>query len=1413
MKRTNLVLLSTALLLSLVMFDFAPRVSSQSKEGSEGAQKVEQKTESRKKVTNKKPGAPDAAKENDPDRPFKMRGLINESEYLARRAGHVGLLRGLDGGELDLTARTKAIEDLSVREATVKEKGKKGLVSPYIANTSWTSIGPYPIPNGQTQDIENPVSGRTTAIAIHPTDPNTAYVGTAQGGVFRTKNAGQTWEPIFDNASSLAIGALALAPSDPTKLFVGTGEFTVGSFIGCSGFFGVGLYRVDDADTTATLVGPINPSISLPTSSGTFTFNIFNGNSISKILVSPTDANIVFVSTGPGVAGRADSCTLKTTTTPRGFSGMYRSTNALGAAASVTFTKMPVPSVPAGANVNLNNRSVSDMVFEPGNPNNLICNVEGAATTGGLPDGGFWRTTTALAATPAFTRQLSIAGNLRAEFAINKIGSTVTVIGITEEAITNPSCNPPVPPATTTQVQGVARKSVDGGVTWPNTQATATTSGVLFAAAGFCGGQCNYNMGVAIDPTDSNIIYIGGQARAGGTNTCPSALKRSTDGGLTFNYADVGLHADTHFIEVSPSNPNIVYTGDDGGVFRSYDKAVNWQAYNNTGFSATQFHSIALHATERNFILGGTQDNGTEFLKPDAPATKPINQWKQADFGDGGYALIDQSTTDTVNVTMYHTYFNQRLNFIGFARVTNTACANKGQWPFRGGFAFTPDTSPNCDSTGVQDMQNGIAVTDNVNFYAPMALGPSLVAGQPNVLYFGTDRLYRSVNRGDTMTLASQAPLNQTSAGPPAIGTPISTIGIKANDDNVRIVGLNNGRVYATTTGAPTLVDITSASFPINSTGSATSRFVGRAVVDPNNANVAYVGFSFYATTGAAGTLTNGVNIWKITNLQAATAAVTPAAPAWAAAGNGIPSVPVNALVIDPANSNVLYAGTDIGVYISTDGAANWTPFNTGMPRIAIFDLAIQNANRILRAGTHGRGIYEIGLAPAITISGTVRDGSNNPLAGVEVRLNDDAGTAITTGAAGTYNFTNLVVGGNYTVTATKANTVFAPPYHTFNDIPNSRTTADFVGTTAGAGSPPSTSQVLISEFRARGAGGADDEFIELFNTTASPITVSTSDGTSGWTVYALAAGGATTVKTALIPNGTVIPAKGHLLLTGPAYGLREHAFGDLNYAVGIPDDTGIALFRTTAVTPFNAADRLDAVGFTGFAPPNGDIYTEGTPLAPVGTTNGEYSFVRQIGPNGGEVDTNNNAVDFFFVSTTGGTFGGVASILGAPGPQNTINPVNRNNEFRPTLIEPNNSVGASPNRVTDGNDRGANKNFGTLTIRRRFTNNTGQTINRVRFRVVDITTIGRRGPADADIRLLDSSDMLVTTSLGTLTVKGTLIEQPPGPQSLGAGLNSVATFALPNPLANGQSTDVQFKLGIVAHGSFRFIINIEALP
>ena len=832
------------------------------------------------------------------DIPAFALGVIDTETYLRMRDEHVRFLRGLMDKHFDPRSRGQAIRQMREQERRQRQGNGAGNADNNTSNgtgntsspvnnssilapgPSWTPLGPAPIPNGQTTSISLPVSGRVTAIVVHPTNENIVYVGTAQGGLYRSLDGGTTWTALMDDSLSLAIGTVAIDPLDPTTLFVGTGE---GNLSGDS-FFGVGLYIIKHADTAPVLQGPFNLD-------GTGN-DVFTGRSITKVLVSPTDDNIVFVSTISGIGGISADSVPSVIASNLPSRGLYRSTNAMSG--SPTFTKITVQPANGG------NRGISDLAFDPANSNVLLAAVVGFSTGGN--DGGIWRSTNALAATPTFTNQQVIGtatATIVTKLASNTVSGVTTVLaatGETSSVVNGSTCGAP----------GLVRRSIDGGITFNN--------GIAQTQA-FCNTQCFYDMAPAMDPTNSSVIYLGGSANA---NTNPPradckavVLSKATDG-LTFNRIDTGLHADTHAVAVAPSNPSVVYFGSDGGVWRSSNAGTSWQSINTAGFNATQFQSIALHPSDRNFSIGGTQDNGTPWLHPDTT-------WTRADFGDGGFALIDQGAADTTNVTMYHTYFNQTNNLIGYARVTTTANAHDNGWAFRG-----------CNGTVAN---NGFRCADAVLFYAPMTLGP----GTPNTLYFGTDRLYRSVDQGTTMTLVSQ--------GPFVSGQPVSAIGISPQNDNVRIVGIRNGKVFATTTGANPLTDVTNAGFP--------AKYVARAVIDPNNSNTAYVTFAGFGIVGK--------QVWKTTNLSGG-------AGTWTQISTGLPDSPVDAFAVDPTNSQILYAGTDIGVYISKDGGTSWAPYGTGLPRVAVFDLAVQKPNRLIRIATHGRGAWEIPAAKSAAV-------------------------------------------------------------------------------------------------------------------------------------------------------------------------------------------------------------------------------------------------------------------------------------------------------------------------------------------------------------------------------------------------------------------------------------------------------------
>jgi len=813
-------------------------------------------------------GTPDVVNEgmeddDDPDIPAFSH--ISHEEYLRLRAEHVAVRRGLSDLARNPQARSQAIRRMEGQEQRLRQEhaltnAAGQLIPAAPSGPMWVSLGPAPIPNGQTFFNSVPVSGRVTAIAIDPTDVNgnTVYVGTAQGGVYRTLDGGATWAPLMDTALSLAIGSITIDPTDHNTVLVGTGEGN----LALDSFFGVGVYVIQNATSPSpTLSGPFH------TEAGTGN-DVFTGRSVTKIIVNPTDHTKVLVATSSGVSG-ASGDTFSTLPTR----GVYLSTNFFGV--SPTFTRQIVQSASFPGT---DNRPVTDMVMDPGNPNLILVNILGQSTT----EGGVWVSpSTVWAGTGAWTQGQQNALNANGKLAVSRSASSAgaTFFAASGESITCSSAT----------VSGVLRTSTNGS-TWTE----------LPAARGFCGGQCFYDMPVAVDPTNAGNVFIGGQS-GGSVGACgSSSLGKSTDGGTTFAASQNSLHADSHAIAIAPGNPLIIYEGNDGGIFRSADGGATWTSRNTPGFNATQFESVAVHPSDPNFTIGGTQDNGTEFLQPSGA-------WTRADGGDGGFSAIDQGAADTSTVTMYHTYFNSTGSQIGFARVTTVG----SPWSFFGCGGAT----------------NGISCSDSVLFYAPLALGP----GAPNPVYFGSDRLYRSGNMGTNATAVSQMPLET--------GVPVSAIGISPQDDLVRIVALRDGKAWATTSGSTTLTNVTGGWDP---------KYIARAVIDPNTKTTAYVTLDGYGTAN---------HVWKTITLSG-----DPPTPTWNPASTGLPDVPVNAFVVDPAQSLNIYAGTDIGVFSSIDGGANWTPYGTGLPRVAVFDMKI-TAKHTLRVATHGRGMWETAAA------------------------------------------------------------------------------------------------------------------------------------------------------------------------------------------------------------------------------------------------------------------------------------------------------------------------------------------------------------------------------------------------------------------------------------------------------------------
>jgi hypothetical protein len=377
------------------------------------------------------------------------------------------------------------------------------------------------------------------------------------------------------------------------------------------------------------------------------------------------------------------------------------------------------------------------------------------------------------------------------------------------------------------------------------------------------------------------------------------------------------------------------------------------------------------------------------------------------------------------------------------------------------------------------------------------------------------------------------------------------------------------------------------------------------------------------------------------------------------------------------------------------------------------------------------------------------------------------------------------------------------------------------------------SAQLVISEFRLRGATGANDEFIELYNNSGANHTVAAISGTG----YGVAASDG--VTRCSVPNGTVIPNRGHFLcvnsvgysLAGYPAGNGTTATGDATYTTDIPDNAGIALFNNNVGgASYTLANRMDAAGSTSEA---NTLYREGAGYPALVAFSINYALHRDTCGKGGSIttfgpctlsgvkDTNSNAADFVFIDTNG-TSAGAGQRLGAPGPENFSSPIASVDGVAARALDSCVASSSPPNRVRDFTSSPANNStFGTIDLRQTITNNTGSSLSRLRFRIVDLTTFP--APAGiADLRPRTSTSLIVTvdrppcgSGTSNVTVQGTTLEQPPT-QPNGGGFNStlsVGTITLATPLAPGASTDVRLLFGIQQTGCFRVGLSLETLP
>jgi len=417
-------------------------------------------------------------------------------------------------------------------------------------------------------------------------------------------------------------------------------------------------------------------------------------------------------------------------------------------------------------------------------------------------------------------------------------------------------------------------------------------------------GQGWYDNTLWVDPSDVAIIVFGGidlyRTVTGGT-TPPTRISDWTK-------VSSSVHADHHAIVAEPGSRVRLWFGNDGGLYRTNNvltvsETSGWLNMNNA-LGITQFYGGGV--SPAGVVIGGTQDNTTIRHTGNTENWSRIGVKFNGVFsftGDGGRCEGDRRSAA-------HFYGEHQ-----FAEIFRSVDGGLTAVPIRNNLTDAGD-------------QNNPLLT---NFIAPMALDPS----NSNRLYVGCDRLWTSgfVRAANPTWLAIK----------PSVGSHISAVAVAETNPLIVWVGHNNGQIYRSTGVAGPLV----WNRVDNNIPGPHGRVCTDLLIDPANANRVYATFGGFANNNVWRTTDGGPNWVQITG----------------GGGGQLPVIPVFSIALHRQAPGWLYAGTDLGVFISTDDGANWAVPTDGPANVPVYDL-LWKGNRTLVAVTHGRGMYQADAGP-----------------------------------------------------------------------------------------------------------------------------------------------------------------------------------------------------------------------------------------------------------------------------------------------------------------------------------------------------------------------------------------------------------------------------------------------------------------
>jgi len=713
--------------------------------------------------------------------------------------------------------------------------------SPF-GNLIWRSVGP------------EFCGGRIEAIACHPDEPYTFYVGAGSGNLWKTVNNGTTWEPIFENESTFAIGCVTIAPSDPKILWIGTGEVLMAR----SSYAGTGVFKSTDAGKTWQNMG------------------LHDSHHVSQIVIDPKNPNVVYAaSLGRNYGPNQERGVFKTTDGGRNWEKVLYISEHVG----IVELEMD-PS---------DNKTMYAAAWERERKAwNNIAFGEGS---------GLYKTTDAGKTWKRLTKGLP-AGEYAGRFGLAIAPSDPKII---YALLDN---HEPPPAGTDRQGTGEVYRSDDKGETWRkmHKDMVPTTIGWDFCL-------------LRVSPDNPDEIYILG-----------GKLLHSTDAGKT--YKETGetivhllshdirvMHLDMHEMWIDPKNPNRLLLGNDGGFYISHDRGNTWLHFNN--FPIAEIYAVWVDMDKPYNIYAGTQDNA-------------------ALYGPGNHNVEDRLTKYGVEDPWKDVYLDQ----------------------WGGGDSYFTYRDPLDHDIIFYEHQFGDLRRKNMKTGETKDIRPTAREGEPQLrynwmtpyfisdynqvtLYYAAHKVFKSTDRGDSWTCIS--PDLTTNPGPEKQGNvPYGTITMLSESplkQGLIYAGTDDGNVQVTTDDGKNW-KLVNVGLP--------PKWVSRVVASQHETGTVFVSLTGFRE--------DDFNTYLFMSEDFGTT--------WISISGNLPSEGINVIREDPRNKNILYVGTELGVYVTLDRGNTWHSLCNNLPTTPVHDMVIHPRDHELVIGTHGRSCFVLDVKP-----------------------------------------------------------------------------------------------------------------------------------------------------------------------------------------------------------------------------------------------------------------------------------------------------------------------------------------------------------------------------------------------------------------------------------------------------------------